>query len=450
MGLPVFPGISGGTSRTWPCQYPLQTSTDMATIVSGFSNGSEQRFQDRSARASFIVQYTAIPYSDRIALDAFLLEMLGSVGKFIFTLWGGSAFSACQFDDETFSWQENKEYPLHYNGSMRFRVTTEEVFADAIPGVSNNPGPFPTVAGGFITGYPFTKSMNFQTVRVDMPTANRIAFPLYGSGFPGYPTRPLFSWTLTFPALTDADLATLFTHYAQASGRYALFSFVDPTDQSYYPSVRYDMDAFKVTYLKAGLSQIEIKLTEVYGAAWKGPTLVPVYSTGVVSPGILAALGTVDGHYTQTGPSYQPAAYVLTDFPWNYMPNNALSQWIGPHYGPNGFAAGTYTYTTTFDIGALDPNNMLLSGEWAADKFGSMYLNGGLVSQTGGFPVSKLESFSVISGFVPGLNRLTFIVSSPAGGSTGLRVALRCVAGIFPRAQYGYGVSPYGAYAYGE
>jgi hypothetical protein len=426
MALPAFPGVSGGTTRIFPGQYPLQRSHDAATIITQFQNGSEARFQDRSIRPSFVLQYTAIPLSDRQNIDAFVASMLGSTGKWTFTL-NGITYGACQFDQDAFAWQENLQYPLHYNGSIKCRVTTQEALSDAIPNVSNAPGPFPTFAGGMRTGYPFTQTSSYEVMRVDLPTGNRIVVPLYGSGLPGYPTRALYSWSLTFNTISDADLATLENHYIQASGRYALFSFIDPKDGAYYPTVRYDMDALKITHLKPGLNQVTVKLAECFTSGWNGPNRLTIFSTGVVTPGVLAPLGTVDGHYTQTGPSYEPAAYVTTDFPWNYIPNNALSQWIGPWNGTNYYAAGTYTYTTTFDLGPLDPATAVISGRWAADKFGAMYLNGNLISQTIGFPVSKMESFTASSGFVPGINTLTFIVQNTSG-STGLRCEVSGIA----------------------
>lgn len=426
MALPIYPSISGGTTNLYPGQYPLQRSRDFGTQIAEFQAGNEQRFQDRSKRDSFVLQYTAIPYSDRLNLDAFISSVLGSSGRWRFIL-NGTTYAACQFDDETFTWQENKDYPLHYNGSVRFRVTTQDLVPDAVPGASNNPGPFPTVAAGMRTGYPFEKSSNFQVARVDLPTANRVAYPLYGSGFPHYPTRALFSWTLTFNALADADLATLEAHYLDASGRYAAFSFVDPTDLTYYPSVRYDMDSFKVTHVKPGLNALVIKLAESFGPAWQGPALVPIFSTGVATPGVLAALGSADGHYMVSGPSGSGSPYVTREFPWSWLPNNALSQWISPGAGSNSYPGGTYTYTQYFDMDGFNPGNSLLSGQWTADDSGQMYLNGNLISLTGGFAVTKLTHFSTATGFIPGTNQLTLVVSNISGPS-GVRCAVRCVS----------------------
>ncbi len=110
--------------------------------------------------------------------------------------------------------------------------------------------------------------------------------------------------------------------------------------------------------------------------------------------------------------------------PW--VANDGNSKWIGPtpstlnSDGPNGF----YSYTTTFSLTGLDPTTARISGSWAVDDFGEIYLNGTGTGETITCTAcfSALTPFLIESGFVSGLNTLEFRVENFFGGPTGLRV----------------------------
>lgn len=113
-----------------------------------------------------------------------------------------------------------------------------------------------------------------------------------------------------------------------------------------------------------------------------------------------------------------------------WLPNGPNSQWIGPNQFNNG-PAGVYCYSLRFVIpcppGA--PIKASLSGQWSADDTGTIHLNGQPTGNTlpNGWAFVNWSPINITSGFVPGVNTLTFYVTN-AGGPTGLRVELSATA----------------------
>ena len=87
---------------------------------------------------------------------------------------------------------------------------------------------------------------------------------------------------------------------------------------------------------------------------------------------------------------------------------------------------GIYSYTLSFDLTGLDYLTAVIAGTWASDNNSTILLNGvstGYTKGTGGY--GTLESFNLTSGFISGLNTLTFNVTNDTGATgnpTGLQV----------------------------
>ena len=143
-----------------------------------------------------------------------------------------------------------------------------------------------------------------------------------------------------------------------------------------------------------------------------------LYNTGVDDFGVPLAPGAVDPHYTLTisadpGYPFPGPAYVVDPLPGDWLPNTASSQWINPSGEPITHFTGVYEYALEFDLTGLDPSSAFISGTWALDDGlgGALILiNGAPVPASGhAYPGwLALESFSISSGFVPGINTLTF------------------------------------------
>lgn len=148
---------------------------------------------------------------------------------------------------------------------------------------------------------------------------------------------------------------------------------------------------------------------------------ITVYSTGVDNSGNLLADWAVDPHYTISGSTTDPDAYVNA-FPeaHYWVANTSTSQWI-TDFTQN---IGSVVYTTTFDLTGFDFTTATLGGLWSADDQAVMKLNGVPVASLF-FPLNKpweqLSAFAINTGFLPGLNTLTFEVPN-IGGPSGLHV----------------------------
>ena len=97
-----------------------------------------------------------------------------------------------------------------------------------------------------------------------------------------------------------------------------------------------------------------------HGAAISIPGLFP---TGVTDGAFFTnlPLGSIDPHYTITsGPSGSgPNAFVEFPRPPSWVPNQPLSQWIGPQVDADWrtqHPTGVYFYDLTFNLAGLDPS----------------------------------------------------------------------------------------------
>jgi hypothetical protein len=130
---------------------------------------------------------------------------------------------------------------------------------------------------------------------------------------------------------------------------------------------------------------------------------------------------------------------------FGYASNTA--QWISPDAtSPTGVRgnreAGTFVYRTYFDLvdannNPINPNGYFLTGSWAVDNSGSIYLNGLFTNNTitsygssDGSSFTQLHGFNITGGFVSGRNYLDFYVVNPYYGR-GLYGILYNPAGLF-------------------
>ena len=162
--------------------------------------------------------------------------------------------------------------------------------------------------------------------------------------------------------------------------------------------------------------------------AAKAIAIQGLYNTGVDSLGNALPDNTLDPHYALTSQpspfsvtaSTVPQGYPLSpNGPW--VADSANSRWIGTQLDA---PIGNYVYQTTFDLPTnTDFSSVLLTGEWATDNQGEIFLNGNSTNNVLGFGnFQSLNFFTINSGFQNGINTLDYVVSN-GDGPTGLRVA---------------------------
>lgn len=239
--------------------------------------------------------------------------------------------------------------------------------------------------------------------------------------------------------------------------------------------------SFRWTSLRHAARHIAATLAAAGIAASAGatsPQVVFTHNTGVDAFQIVLADGQVDPHFvlvdtssSLTSPTYARTVGNPTSPQGGWAPTDSVSAWIAPTRGidpppidsspllsaPVAASAspltGTdYLYRTTFDLTGYDTSQpVLLTGNWAADNTGlSIRLNpasnpgtlGDLnaaffgsytaVVSTGFTAASfAMQTFQAISGFLPGINTLEFLVHNEVG-PTGLRVDYVLEAALVP------------------
>jgi hypothetical protein len=151
------------------------------------------------------------------------------------------------------------------------------------------------------------------------------------------------------------------------------------------------------------------------------------YNTGVDNNNQQLSGGSLDPHYLMRqlsagayigNPNWTNAIAMDSAITWSswIRPNDA--RWIYVANAANlGQDWGTYAFMTTFDLTGYDPSTAVLTGNWALDQYGTIYLNGNQVaSLPDGNWNNNLTAFTIASGFLPGTNVLTFDVRFPDGG----------------------------------
>jgi hypothetical protein len=172
-----------------------------------------------------------------------------------------------------------------------------------------------------------------------------------------------------------------------------------------------------------------------------------LFNTGVDGTGAALPAGTIDPHYMLIAsddpqfPAPPPSSAFVTDspLPGTWAGNASNSQWISPNalqtsLGTNfaiavvptaGNAAGTYMYDLPFSMAGLSTALATISGAWAVDDIGQIYLNGVYIDGTTNLNgAGTFTTFNIPAGspFVAGINHLDFLVVNTTTGSTGLQV----------------------------
>jgi hypothetical protein len=182
---------------------------------------------------------------------------------------------------------------------------------------------------------------------------------------------------------------------------------------------------------------------------------IDLYSTGYTAGGGSPVLPLFqDGNWTllsgPPGGSYGYAPYVtfgsaLSQFPFSSGAwlkdgsSGSTSEWVSPKAieqsaDPNS-STTPYVYQETFDLTGLNWATVVITGEWSADNYGDIVVNGTEVTTgvDGSIPnaAGEFKSFtsftlnSANAGFLPGLNTIQFDVFNNSSGSpdvTGINV----------------------------
>ena len=96
---------------------------------------------------------------------------------------------------------------------------------------------FPQINGdGIITQRPYTSALSYNTSTNVLPCGKQLAWGWYGTGLTNFPAKPLGKFTVTYQAITDAELAVVRAFFDSMKGRYGEFTFLDPSGNLVFDS----------------------------------------------------------------------------------------------------------------------------------------------------------------------------------------------------------------------
>jgi len=156
---------------------------------------------------------------------------------------------------------------------------------------------------------------------------------------------------------------------------------------------------------------------------------IAIFGTGLNADGSLTSAGSNDVHWTLDSTPYSStasAAIVSGNDNGYAYPSHSNSQWIGSAEDLDlSFAVGYFSYSTTFDLTGLDPSTASLAGILSVDDTATISLNGVSTGSgcTGADCWGYGTAFAINSGFIAGVNTITFQVYN-TGGPAGLQVAI--------------------------
>jgi hypothetical protein len=186
---------------------------------------------------------------------------------------------------------------------------------------------------------------------------------------------------------------------------------------------------------------------------------VTLYSTGFAAGSRVTqvAAGGNDGNWTlESDPgANSPFSPFVTDgssapsFPFGspgWTSDTASSQWVSPEASetssdPNSLAV-PYVYQQTFSLVGVVPSSLVITGQWSADNFGFIEINGhqvvvgtdGNITNVGGqfesFTTFVLNNANIGSFLTAGSNTIQFDVFNTANGTpdvTGVNVDIESV-----------------------
>lgn len=249
----TLPTVRGSAQALYPVQRSVSFLTDIAIGL----NATEQRAKKRPPLTTFTLSYSRISAADTAAMKAFFESQKGSFDStWSFTL-GSTTYAHLALEDDVFLCREESANRLTYSFTLKARQTQNPGQTAGSAGAA-----FPTLGNGAKSQLPYSQMRRFAVLRNDNPIGPRYSWTWFAASLTGFPTRSLRGWELQYPALSDADLSTLETHFRNQWGRWSSFALTDPDDGTVYPKCRYDSDSLDITYLGPNQNAVTLRILE--------------------------------------------------------------------------------------------------------------------------------------------------------------------------------------------
>lgn len=238
-------------------------SVQCLTNVAQFQDAKEQRSVARPPLYTFALQMNLLNATDRAAWLAYFVANLGRAHTDLQITLGSTLYSNLTLMSDSLNLSQRTN--LFYDQQIVLRQVTPANFSSYTPPTVGSSYPsfnFGYGSSSAVAELPYAQSFNLLTSVGDSAYGPRYVFSWYKASLAGFPTTYLPSWKISYPLLTDTDLATLETYFLGQQGMYGTFSFTDPVDNVTYPNVRFNSDELSIRYLTVNQNSTEVSLIQ--------------------------------------------------------------------------------------------------------------------------------------------------------------------------------------------
>lgn len=252
-----LPTVRGGAS----CCTPVTRRVEFLTDVAIANNATEQRMKQRPPLTRFILPYTGMRGTEFTAFKNFFNSQKGAFDATWSFTHDGTTYNKMVFEDSVFSFKEDPGTPTYYSFTLKARQTQNSGQTAGSPN-----GAFPALANGARTQLPYTQMRRFAVMlNANQACGVQYSWVWFGGGLTGFPSAALHGWELSYATLSNADAATIETHFRNQWGRWGGFSFTDPDDSTAYSNCRYDSDTLEIVNNGPNLNAITLRILETNG-----------------------------------------------------------------------------------------------------------------------------------------------------------------------------------------
>lgn len=111
---------------------------------------------------------------------------------------------------------------------------------------------FPQIDGAVSTQLPYKTAKSFSSRFKEMKFSRPYSVATRGSGVTGYPAGPLSLFSVSFSAITNAEIATLASFFDEMKGRFGTFTFLDPEGNMVHDSENFSAATWSRTSTAVG------------------------------------------------------------------------------------------------------------------------------------------------------------------------------------------------------
>lgn len=217
----------------------------------------------RAPLYQFTIPLSNIMTTDQSAWLTLFTNEKGRFGQDMQITVGGVTYSNLALTSDDLTQTAITTSGMVFNQQVALRQVSNSSWTPPSAGTT-----YPSFSWSGVAQYPYGTVTTFYTSVNDNPTGPRYAFPWYANPSPltNFPTVPLKRWRISYPLMTDADLATLENFFVSVQGRWISFSFTDPITGTPYSHVRFDDDILSIRYLAPNQSSVEVVLKQTYNS----------------------------------------------------------------------------------------------------------------------------------------------------------------------------------------